>query len=270
MTPESLPRAALYRRTVGASLERVWENVLDWEHLPWLHRTTFCDIKLAERGSWGWRARVGLQPAHDRREILLEVRLDRPALRYVTRTLEGPGREVEIWTRLEPDGEGRTRIEVEFLVPGLDPSHAESVGAAYTRLYARLWDEDEAMMVRREELASGPRATLGTAVAPLPLGPLEEVRTRLPLLVEMGGRPFRVVSVNGELVAHSTVCPHMLGPLDLAEIEAGCIRCPWHGYRYDVRSGASSDGRGLRLGSAPRVEVDARTTEVRLLWRGER
>jgi hypothetical protein len=27
---------ATYERTVRASLDRVRENVLDWEHLPWL------------------------------------------------------------------------------------------------------------------------------------------------------------------------------------------------------------------------------------------
>ena len=32
---------AVYRRRIGASLERVWENVRDWEHLPWLHRQSF-------------------------------------------------------------------------------------------------------------------------------------------------------------------------------------------------------------------------------------
>ena len=29
--------AAVYKREVAASLERVWENVYDWEHLPFLH-----------------------------------------------------------------------------------------------------------------------------------------------------------------------------------------------------------------------------------------
>ena len=33
-----LTSVATYRRRIGASLERVWENVHDWEHLPWLHR----------------------------------------------------------------------------------------------------------------------------------------------------------------------------------------------------------------------------------------
>ena len=45
---------ATYRRRVHASLERVWENVLDWEHLPHLHDTSFDYCSLDEAGL-GWR-----------------------------------------------------------------------------------------------------------------------------------------------------------------------------------------------------------------------
>ena len=30
----------------------------------------------------------------------------------------------------------------------------------------------------------------------------------------------------------------MLGPLEEAAVEDGCVRCPWHGYRFDLRTGA--------------------------------
>ena len=50
-----------------------------------------------------------------------------------------------------------------------------------------------------------------------------------------------------------------LGPLDDSEIEKGLVRCPWHGDSFDVRSGASSDDRGLRLPTPPRLIVDGRT-----------
>ena len=39
---------ATYRRTIHASLERIWENVLDWEHLPWLHRSAFAAAELVQ------------------------------------------------------------------------------------------------------------------------------------------------------------------------------------------------------------------------------
>ena len=98
--------------------------MLDWEHLPWLHRESFSRIDVLEAGSEGWRAQVGLAPAEAGQEILLEVSLERPALRYVARTLEGPGRGTEIWTRLDPIDARRTDIEVEFLVPACARSSA--------------------------------------------------------------------------------------------------------------------------------------------------
>jgi nitrite reductase (NADH) small subunit len=58
---------------------------------------------------------------------------------------------------------------------------------------------------------------------------------------------MREVEVDGLRIRHATVCPHLGGPLDQARVENGCIRCPWHGYRFDVRTGRSTDGRGLRL-----------------------
>lgn len=269
-SPE-LISVAIYRRTLQASLERVWENALDWEHLPWLHRSTFRSIEKRGAGRWGWRARVGLQPAEGGREIEIELRVDRAKQRYAVYTLGGPGAGTEIWTRLESASGRRTAIEVEFLVPGIDREGAAGLGQTYTQLYTRLWDEDESMMVRRERLLAQRRADVGAADgAPLDLGPLERVRAQLSLRVELGGQPVRLVALDGELVAHSAVCPHLLGPLDEGELEEGCVRCPWHGYRFDLRGGRSADGRGLRLGPAPRVEIDPRSSHVRLVWERRR
>ena len=250
-------RVAIYRREIGADVERVWENVRDWEHLPWLHRAAFSRIGLVESGAAGWRARVGLAPGTGQ-EILLELAISRDAGRYVARTLEGPGAGTEIWTRLAPHGES-TGIEVEFHVPGVPPGRAAEAGAAFERLYARLWDEDEAMMQRRaSELARRAGPALPAGCAPVALGPVDELRRRLPLVVELGGERWRVIERGGELLAHATRCPHWLGPLEDAALEDdGCLRCPWHGYRFDPRTGASADGRRLRLPPAPGVRVGA-------------
>ena len=262
-SPE-LTCVAVYQRTVAASLERVWENVRDWEHLPWLHRSSFRSIECVDSGAWGWRARVGLQAASTGSEILIELRIEPERLRYVTRTLEGAGRGTEIWTRLDPVDDARTDIAVEFQLPDVAPEAADSLGAVFTRLYTGLWDEDEAMMRRRAaELSSRP-ARADVVPGAVALGSLGQLRARLPLRVEYAGRRFRVVEIDGTLLAHATVCAHALGPLDAAEVEDGCVRCPWHGYRFDVRTGRSADGRGLRLATAPRVVVDAESGQVQL------
>jgi phenylpropionate dioxygenase-like ring-hydroxylating dioxygenase large terminal subunit len=45
--------AGTYRRTVRAGLDRVWENVFDWEHLPALHEQDFYAVELLDSGPWG-------------------------------------------------------------------------------------------------------------------------------------------------------------------------------------------------------------------------
>jgi nitrite reductase/ring-hydroxylating ferredoxin subunit len=261
MPDSSRTCVAVYRRSVAASLEQVWENVHDWEHLPWLHRISFSSIELLDSGSWGWRARIGLQPPTSP-QILLELVRNEHENRYVARTLEGPGAGTEIWTRLSENGDC-TGVEVEFHLPDIPPERADAVGAVFVELYTRLWDEDEAMMVERTarlaELGGG--ASTGDS---LELGTLAELRRRLPLVVRIGARRFRVIADGTELAVHACVCPHRLGPLDETEVVNGRIRCPWHGYEFDLRTGRSSDGRRLSLPPAPRLELDEATGTVRL------
>ena len=118
MQHAALTRVATYHRVVGASEERVWENVRDWEHLPYLHASSFRSIALEEAGAWGWRARIGLHPDD---EIVLELRIEADAPRYVSRTLAGAGTGSEIWTTVTPDAPQRTAIDVEFWLPDIAP-----------------------------------------------------------------------------------------------------------------------------------------------------
>ena len=252
----------VYERVVRAPLERVWENVLDWEHLPGLHRESFASIRRIDSGDWGWTAQLRTPGAA--REMTIQVVLERESLRYITATIEGPGKGTEIWTTLAPKSEEETGIRVEFLVPDVSPERITTLGAGYRALYTRLWDEDEAMMRRRAKWLARLRGPKPEHGATLDLGPVEELRAKLPVVVELGGRPWRITELEGELVAFSTLCPHALGPLEEAPIEAGAVECPWHGYRFDVRSGKSCEGRGLRLSPAPRVEIarDGRSSLV--------
>jgi nitrite reductase/ring-hydroxylating ferredoxin subunit len=48
---------------------------------------------------------------------------------------------------------------------------------------------------------------------------------------------------NGEVFAVSRRCRHQLADLSQGSVDAdGCLVCPWHQSRYDVRSGAMVSG----------------------------
>jgi hypothetical protein len=78
--------------------------------------------------------------------------MDIPHLCYWSRTLSGQGAGGEIFTRLTSVDAHGTNIVVEFRALVANPQQADAAGAAYVRLYQRLWDEDEQMMRRRQEL----------------------------------------------------------------------------------------------------------------------
>jgi nitrite reductase/ring-hydroxylating ferredoxin subunit len=139
------------------------------------------------------------------------------------------------------------------------------------RLYAQLWDEDEAMMVRRQAMldARVARQTGGNEPASVSLGSVEALRARLPFVLEAFGEKVRVLEIDGALAAYPLSCPHLGGPLEAESVEDGCITCPWHGYRFDLRTGRSVDGRGLALSPRLRVEADAITSEVTLCREGD-
>ncbi|MGV8997203.1 MAG: Rieske (2Fe-2S) protein [Parvibaculaceae bacterium] len=263
--PNGLPMqvAARYSRIVSASITRAWENVRDWEHLPFLHADSFSDIVLDDEGPWGWRATTkGTGKAADQKTVI-EVAIDDEASRYVSRTLEGGLAGVEIWTRLTMRGPHETGVEVEFHLPHLTDAQAAKAGQNLITLYTKLWDEDEAMMVARQEALD---ARDGRTHAPVPLGPLKH----LPRLIETESGPVCVREFAGKVVAYPARCPHLKAPLQHAEPDAdGIITCPWHGYRFDIQTGLSADGRGLKLGDMPRIDVSD-TGEATLRWQTQK
>jgi hypothetical protein len=148
----SLTLVATYHRTIHASLERIWENVLDWEHLPWLHRESFAAVRLLDQHATGWRAQVTLMPAEKKREAVIAIETDMSNLCYWSRTADGQGAGNGVLTCLSPVGQHATDIVVEFYAPLPPSDKARALGDAYLRLYERLWDEDERMMQRRQVL----------------------------------------------------------------------------------------------------------------------
>ena len=242
-----LPHVGTYRRVLPVSLERLYENALDWEHLPYVHEGSFNSVDCEAAGPWGWRARTTtLRGEH----VTLELRLERDCRRWITRTLEGTNAGSEVWTHAFAVGSRRTDIVVDFFVPDVTADARARLGDAFCNLYERLYDEDVAMMSERQRQLDK-RIDPEVAPAPKCLGSLDAMQ--FPLRVDFGGRDYHVARIDDELIAHVARCPHQMGPLEPAV--AGVVRCPWHGYRYDARTGACLTGQICRLPQRPRVIV---------------
>jgi nitrite reductase/ring-hydroxylating ferredoxin subunit len=87
------------------------------------------------------------------------------------------------------------------------------------------------------------------------VGTVDEIALGSRKIVEVGGRSIGVFNVNGEYFALLNRCPHQAGPLCKGNaygvLKSGAVgeyeysrpgeivRCPWHGWEFDVRTGQS-------------------------------
>ena len=57
-------------------------------------------------------------------------------------------------------------------------------------------------------------------------------------LVQAQGKDVALFKVEGKVHAIFAVCPHQGGPLAEGGIDGKVVTCPWHGWEFDVTSGA--------------------------------
>jgi nitrite reductase/ring-hydroxylating ferredoxin subunit len=57
------------------------------------------------------------------------------------------------------------------------------------------------------------------------------------IAVEVNDEKICLANVNGRYYAIGNVCTHMGGPLAEGKLEEYIVQCPWHGSKFDIRSG---------------------------------
>ncbi len=53
----------------------------------------------------------------------------------------------------------------------------------------------------------------------------------------LAGERVCIVNIEGNYFAIGNVCTHLGGPLDEGTLEGYDVECPWHGSKFDVRTG---------------------------------
>jgi nitrite reductase/ring-hydroxylating ferredoxin subunit/uncharacterized membrane protein len=76
-----------------------------------------------------------------------------------------------------------------------------------------------------------------------------------PACVLVDRVPVLLVREGGEILALANRCTHRGGPLHEGEIGGGQVTCPWHGSRFDLRTGSVEQGPA----SSPQPAYEARS-----------
>ena len=71
-----------------------------------------------------------------------------------------------------------------------------------------------------------------------------------------GEQIVALFNVDGEFHALDGVCSHQGGPLGKGTLDKCVVTCPWHGWQYDVRSGANQVNTSVTQPSLPVKVVD--------------
>ena len=71
--------------------------------------------------------------------------------------------------------------------------------------------------------------------------------------VEVEGEKVCIINSEGTFYAIGNVCTHVGGPLDEGTLEGYEVECPWHGSKFDVRTGEPTKPPAVR--GVPKYEV---------------
>jgi nitrite reductase (NADH) small subunit/3-phenylpropionate/trans-cinnamate dioxygenase ferredoxin subunit len=70
-------------------------------------------------------------------------------------------------------------------------------------------------------------------------------------VVDADGKSLAVFNVDGVYHVIDNDCPHRGGPLGDGDLDGEIVACPWHGWRWDVTTGANVNNPAVRVACYP-------------------
>ena len=67
-------------------------------------------------------------------------------------------------------------------------------------------------------------------------------------VVHVDGKALAVFNCDGRFYAIDNTCVHRGGPLGEGELAGTVVTCPWHGWQWDVTTGANAMNPAMRVG----------------------
>jgi nitrite reductase (NADH) small subunit len=71
------------------------------------------------------------------------------------------------------------------------------------------------------------------------------------MVVTAEGKTLALFNVDGAYYAIDDACPDRGGPLSEGDLDGPVVSCPWHGWAWDVTTGANVNNPAVRIGCYP-------------------
>jgi nitrite reductase (NADH) small subunit len=95
----------------------------------------------------------------------------------------------------------------------------------------------------------------------IPVAKVTDLEPGSCLSVELEGIGVALFNVNGAIYALDNTCPHAGGPLGEGTLSGEIVECPWHGWRYNVRTGEKPENKDIKVACYD-VQVDGNVIKV--------
>jgi nitrite reductase (NADH) small subunit len=70
-------------------------------------------------------------------------------------------------------------------------------------------------------------------------------------VVDAAGKTIALFNVDGTYFAIDNTCAHRGGPLGEGDLDGRVVACPWHGWRWDVTTGANANNPAIKVPCFP-------------------
>jgi len=84
----------------------------------------------------------------------------------------------------------------------------------------------------------------------------KDIQTSQMIAVEVNGEKVCLANANGKYYAIGNVCTPMGGPLAEGKLAENIVQCPWHGSRFDIRTGEVVRAPAMRPEPTYEVKVE--------------
>jgi nitrite reductase/ring-hydroxylating ferredoxin subunit len=83
-----------------------------------------------------------------------------------------------------------------------------------------------------------------------------------PFCAMMDGKKLAIFNVGGKYYAFENSCTHRGGPLCKGKLSGDVIECPWHGSKFNVKTGAVVGGPAQKPKEVYKVRIVGEDIEV--------
>ncbi|HEY6085786.1 MAG TPA: Rieske (2Fe-2S) protein [Nitrospira sp.] len=90
-----------------------------------------------------------------------------------------------------------------------------------------------------------------------------DVKPGTGIVAEANGKTIALFNIDGTYHAIDNTCIHRGGPLGEGEVEGNVVTCPWHGWQFNVTTGACMNNPSGKVYSYP-VQVEGNDVKVLL------